>query len=371
LGNHLHIVSFDIPYPADYGGVIDVFHKVKSLAEKGTNIHLHCFEYGRKHAKELNRICQSVHYYKRNTSKRLLINKLPYIVVSRKSEELIKNLAKDEYPVLFEGLHTCYPLSDERLKNKTKAIRLHNIEHHYYAWLAKTEENNFKKKYFLSESKKLKTFEKNLKNAELLLAISPADYNYYTKLFKNVHYLPAFHPSDKVDIATGVGKYALYHGNLSVNENYKAALYLINNIFSKCKHKLIIAGKSPDNSLFDAAKKYNNIEIIHDVKEKQMAELIRSAHINILPTFQDTGIKLKLLNALFNGRFCIVNNLMIKKTGLENLCHICNTDAEFISSVNKLMKKKFSKSETDNRKKTVTELFSNSENAQKLINLIF
>ena len=29
--NLVHIVSFNVPYPADYGGVIDVFYKLKSL----------------------------------------------------------------------------------------------------------------------------------------------------------------------------------------------------------------------------------------------------------------------------------------------------------------------------------------------------
>ena len=27
----VHIVSFDVPYPPNYGGVIDVFYKIKTL----------------------------------------------------------------------------------------------------------------------------------------------------------------------------------------------------------------------------------------------------------------------------------------------------------------------------------------------------
>ena len=42
---HLHIVSFDIPYPPNYGGVIDVYYKLKALHRKGVKIILHCFEY--------------------------------------------------------------------------------------------------------------------------------------------------------------------------------------------------------------------------------------------------------------------------------------------------------------------------------------
>ena len=32
---HLHIVSFSIPYPANYGGVIDVFYKLVALHKAG------------------------------------------------------------------------------------------------------------------------------------------------------------------------------------------------------------------------------------------------------------------------------------------------------------------------------------------------
>jgi len=66
LEKHLHIISFDIPFPANYGGVIDVFYKIKNLANAGIKIHLHCFEYGdRKHSSELESICYRVYYYPR------------------------------------------------------------------------------------------------------------------------------------------------------------------------------------------------------------------------------------------------------------------------------------------------------------------
>ena len=47
MNKHLHIVSFDVPYPPDYGGAIDVYYKLKALHEEGIKIYLHCFEYGR------------------------------------------------------------------------------------------------------------------------------------------------------------------------------------------------------------------------------------------------------------------------------------------------------------------------------------
>ena len=39
----LHIISFDNPFPPKYGGVIDVFYKIKALHSLGVKIYLHCF----------------------------------------------------------------------------------------------------------------------------------------------------------------------------------------------------------------------------------------------------------------------------------------------------------------------------------------
>ena len=112
---HLHVIAFDVPYPANYGGVIDVFYRVKALSEAGVKVHLHCFEYGRGKAEVLNR-CYEVKYYKRDTSFWKQFRREPYVVASRRSEALVKDLLKDDYPILCEGLHTTAVLNDRRLK---------------------------------------------------------------------------------------------------------------------------------------------------------------------------------------------------------------------------------------------------------------
>jgi hypothetical protein len=53
---HLHIISFDVPYPANYGGVIDIYYKLKALKKQGIKIHLHCYGYGRTKAKAHEKI---------------------------------------------------------------------------------------------------------------------------------------------------------------------------------------------------------------------------------------------------------------------------------------------------------------------------
>ena len=52
----LHIISHDVPWPADYGGVVDLFYKLKALHAEGIKIKLHCFLYGSRNKQdELNK----------------------------------------------------------------------------------------------------------------------------------------------------------------------------------------------------------------------------------------------------------------------------------------------------------------------------
>jgi hypothetical protein len=363
---HLHIVSFDVPFPPDYGGVIDVYYKLKALYEVGVKIHLHCFDYGRGDKKELNQFCETVHYYKRASSKMLLFHKLPFIVASRRSSELVNNLLKDDYPILFEGIHSCYHLSEPKLKNRFKLVRTHNVEHEYYMALARVEQNPFKKAYFTREVFKLRAFEQVLRMADVVLAISPNDTLHFNRHYHNATYLPAFHSEVEGHFEIDKGRFAFYHGNLSVGENEQACLWLINEVFSQCEFKLIIAGNNPSNELRRAAQDYFNVEIKQDISTEQIRDLVQKAWINILPTFQNTGIKLKLLFSLYNGGYCLVNSLMVKDTGLEEFCIIKDTPEEMVNAMEAIMRLPFEESEFNARVRKLNEVFSNHSNAQKL-----
>ncbi len=370
---HLHIVSFTIPHPPNYGGVIDVYCKLKALHDLGIKIHLHCFAYDRTPAKELNQWCESVQYYKRRTGLRSALSRIPYIVISRRSDDLIRNLSKDNYPVLFEGLHSCYYLNDPRLRNKVKIYRESNIEHHYYYNLYRAEKNLFRKFYFLKASVKLKHYEHVLKHADLMLAVSAKDADYLADQFAGVpvYHLPSFHLNDEVACKPGRGNYCLYHGNLSVAENSAAAAFLIREVFHDLEMDLVIAGLNPPAYLKRTARDHKNIRIIENPSAEEMDRLISQAQVNILITFQATGLKLKLLNTLFTGRFLLVNNAMLNGTGLSELCEIADTPGQLKAVLVRLKEKVFEEPEIERRRKVLAEQYSNRMNADRLIKYIF
>lgn len=368
LEKHIHIVSFDIPYPADYGGVIDVYFKIKALKEEGIKVHLHCFEYGRKHSKKLDEICYSVNYYPRKKSFLHLFKPLPYIVSSRSSNKLLYELEKDTYPILYEGLHTTALLRN--MSHRLNIVRMHNIEHDYYFQLGQSTSSFFKKWYYRSESSKLRKYENILDGSDHVLAISQADTKQLSAIYENVTYVPAFHPNDQISSLTGKGSYIIYHGNLSVEENEKAALFLIRDVFSKLDIPCIIAGKNPSKNVLKSAGKFKHIEIVANPDKHTMKELIQEAHINVLPTFQATGIKLKLLESIAIGRFCLVNSQMVEFTGLEKLTIIENKAEDFVKKINELMNMDFTDDEINKRQDVWNKQFSNKVTIKKLLNLI-
>ena len=101
------------------------------------------------------------------------------------------------------------------------------MEHEYYEHLAKNEVDPKKKLYLKQEVTKLKDFEPIMSKAKAILAISQKDYEYFSERFKNVHKVTAYNAYTEVDILEGSSDYVLYHGNLSVAENYSAAEYLV------------------------------------------------------------------------------------------------------------------------------------------------
>ena len=133
---------------------------------------------------------------------------------------------------------------------------------------------------------------------------------------------------------------------------------------------LIIAGKDPSSLLTEAAKPYDFIKIIANPNETEMNDLILNAQINVLLSFQRSGMKLKLLNALYRGRFCVANQQMIQNTGLESLCYVKNTSKELAATIESLMNVQFSQKQITDRKDILEKSFSNVQNAVKIAKIL-
>lgn len=351
LNKEIQIVSFNVPYPPDYGGVIDVFYKIKSLHQLGFEIILHTFEYGRSEQPELEKYCKKVYYYKRKRSVFYLFSRLPFIIISRKNKTLLNNLLKHQGTILFEGIHTTYWLHRNALRNRHIIVRTHNIEYLYYQGLAITEKNIFRRIYFMLESSKLRKYEvETLANANHIVAISPNDFAFFKQYLNPVKLVYPFHGNDEITSKTGKGNYILIHGDLSVPENIQSIEWLIENVIAEVKHPFVVAGKNPARSLQKLIALYKHVKLISNPSETEMDDLIAHAHINLIHSFHPQGMKLKLLNSLYKGRFVIVNPEVIDNTGIEKSCYIAYQKEDYIIYITMLMDKTFDEKLLQERK---------------------
>lgn len=370
---YLHIITHDVPYPADYGGVIDLFYKIKTLHANDIQILLHCFVHKRPPQNELDKYCKEVHYYPRKTGWKGISLQVPYLVNSRKDPALINRLLEDEHPILMEGVHCSYYLQKGLLKNRTLLLRLHNSETAYYHHLGIHEKNPLRKFYFEQESRLLKKYEQSLSHKVKIAAVSEQDVAIYEKQWHapDIHHLPVFIPYTRAEGLPGNGFYCLYHGNLEINENEEAASWLLKEVFSELDIPFVVAGKNPSEKLRYLAKQNNNTCLVENPSDAELHDMIAKAQINILPSFNQTGIKLKLLNALYNGRHCLVNRAGVEGSGLENCCHIAEGTSAFQSVIIQLYAKPYLEESNAYRNQVLGKLYSNQRNAEWLFEVFW
>jgi glycosyltransferase involved in cell wall biosynthesis len=373
LDKHLHIISLDVPWPADYGGVVDIFYKITWLHKLGIKVHLHCFSGGRAPQDELDKYCESVHYYCRKKFPQAFSFHLPYIVSSRTSKELLNNLEQDNYPVLMEGIHCTYLLYNGALTNRKVFVRLHNVEFNYYHHLASHEKSFLKRLYFKTESFLLKRYEKKIATRATFWPMSTADTDFYKRVLgaQKINFLPVFLPWHQVNNQFEKGCFCLYHGNLSVNENEKAAEWLLTEVFNDIPVPFVIAGKNPPGRLEELVHANNNCCLVSNLSQKEMQDLIKKAQVNILPSFNNTGVKLKLLNALYNGKHCVVNHAGIKGAAIDGLCTIADTAGDFKQSVMQLYHQPYNEENALHRQEILDASYNNEKNALLLISWIY
>ncbi len=368
----LNIICFDVPFPADYGGAIEEFYKLKALHELGIKIYLHCFVYGdRKEQEEIEKYCEKVYYYERKRSLKYMFSNFPFIVKSRMQEKLLHNLADNNFPILFDGTHSTGFLNHPTLKERKKVVRLHNIEWIYYSILFHSSFTAKEKLFYFLEYKKLRKYDKYLANADALSCLSQTDFEYYEDKFPDKTSLEfVFHENETVSCKGGKGNYILYHGNLSLLDNYQIILDLLQNELKDCKHRIIISGKNPDKSLTDFVKDKTNVQLISNPTNQVLNELMENAHICLAMAKNPSGVKLKLINSLFKTRFVISNEYALNGSNLDTLCIVPEL-AEFATVVDNIMEQLFTEEDITTRKTVLSEKYNNLKNAQQLINLIF
>lgn len=367
---HLHIISFDNPFPPNYGGVIDVFYKIKALHQLGIKIYLHCFCLERNQvSNELKAITEKVFLYPKNRNPLFLFSPIPMSVISRFDKKLIENITKIDAPILVEGLQSSMIINRFDLKKHKVILRLHNIESNFYAGMSKNETSFLKKTLYRIEANKYKNYQEKINQFQHVFGLSHYECEFLATQTKNWSYLPVFHGNEINNQLSEFGDFALYHGDLRLADNKKAAAFCIS-LFKKINHfKLIIASSNGKEFIENLIGESSNIEFVELENHDHLESLLNKAHLNILLSFQKSGTKLKIINALHRSRFCLINENMVDDERILKLCEVATTEEEFIDAINRLKSKPYLDNEI--RKNTLKEVYNDAENATKITKVIW
>jgi hypothetical protein len=78
-----------------------------------------------------------------------------------------------------------------------------------------------------------------------------------------------------------------------------------------------------------------------------------------------------LLNALFNGRHCLVNSGMVEGSGLESVCHVANGAQAMRSLLLDLYTQAIRPEEIEIRRKVLSGIYNKEDNLQQLLRSIW
>jgi len=115
----------------------------------------------------------------------------------------------------------------------------------------------------------------------------------------------------------------------------------------------------------------NHTCIVPNPNERELQDMIVKAHIQLVPSFIDTGLKIKLLNALYNGKHCVANDIAVAGSGLESACHIGSNANAFKEIIVQLYHQPFTVDEIGLREKLLLTRFDNRRNALLLAKIVF
>ncbi|SDI66038.1 Glycosyltransferase involved in cell wall bisynthesis [Pseudomonas delhiensis] len=343
------IVAGDSPYPANHGGRVDIFERLKVISKtygrENIDIIITGNELTTETNKELKKYCHGILVSPRNTGISATLSLTPFQGKSRASLKDLTPL-RDQYDIMIlEGDYVFPILDNPRINCKTPLLRSHNIESKYFYNLFKAD-TTWRKIFYLSESIKFYIQEKRetYKNIKKL---------YISKKENQIHGNKEYWLPTPVDV-DGIlerttfpqGEDVLYIGSLFMPNNIFGLRWYLEKVHptiesSLPNYRLHIAGNTRDHEI-TWLKNYKNIEIYPNASDEMLESLYNKCSLFVSPIFHGAGVKIKNINALASGIPVITTTVGNEGTGLSPKHHIfiSDTPENFINTTIRLLTQK-------------------------------
>ena len=255
-----------------------------------------------------------------------LFSQQPYNVARFWSDEfaalLTKALKEGDFDLVqLEGSYMSIYLPTIRAATSIPIVlRSHNVEFQIWQRLAASEKSSFKAWYIRDLSKKIRRFElEYLPKYDAIVPIADLDEDFYRE---NGFQKPIRTVNGGVDLtkfaptkAIAFDQEFLFLGSLEWQPNVQGLMWFLENVWPAIHEKFPnatfhVAGKNPPEWLqkleIQGMKFYGMVE--------DAAQFLNSGHFLIVPLLSGGGMRLKIVEAMANGK-CIVST----KIGAEGI----------------------------------------------------
>lgn len=304
----ISVVSGFLPYPANFGGALDVWERVKGLTALGHEVDLIVTDKinpSKEQIAEIKQYTDGFYFVRRENKVNQLFSNLPLQFLSRKNLAHIE--INKEYDLLILESEFCWSITlNHSIKFNKIVIRVHNIESHYFKMLGKSSTSLKEKMYYKLESYKIKNFTTTVYNkVDRLWFISKDDLEQMHYKCKSV-FMPYPINDNYIEPKVKDGSNVVFMGSLFMQNNVYGLKWYLKNVHPELIKKLpsyhfYIVGslKETNTSLVDELKAYPQCTTI--INTSHLDEYYEKAQVFVNPMFHGSGVKVKSVNALVNG----------------------------------------------------------------------
>jgi glycosyltransferase involved in cell wall biosynthesis len=313
-------LTTQLPYPPVSGGVIKSWNLVNHFSEQELKLVCPLKDGEEEWAPKLKEKLPRVDLYtERFDKKRTPLNLLksyfraPSLNIYRNYNAALQRKAAqwfDWCDVVFidhlEMAHYAYRKTDKPI-----VFHEHNAEFAMWERLAEVETNPLKRFFIQLEAARIRKAEKMYADDATLVLASPNDIDQLESIgvdrrkMETTYHLGEDFLLEKDDLQFDeTTESLLYVGTLTWEANIDGLLWFIEKIYPRVleKHpkiKFNIIGKNPDPRIVQATAKMESIKLLGFVDD--LEPYFKSSRVFVIPLRFGSGIKVKLLNAMYRG----------------------------------------------------------------------
>lgn len=319
------VVSGFFPYPPVFGGAIDVWERIKGLNMLGCTVDLLVTDKLNPTQQQLEILKQHIrHFFFARRKNRIgqMFGNLPLQLLSRKNLSAVE--INQNYDLVILESEFCWPVTlNKSITYKNIAVRVHNIESHYFKMLGKSSDSLKEKIYYKIEAFKIRKLSALVfSKADRLWFISKDDLDSVNLPGKSL-FMP--YPINETFVKPDFkeGNNVVFMGSLFMQNNLFGLDWYLKNVHPylikavENYHFYIIGSLKEDNP--EIQIKYGQLSHVSLVINTPcLKSFYNKAKVFINPMLHGSGVKVKSVNALVNGVPLVSTEVGVEGIGLTN-----------------------------------------------------